>query len=35
MRRIALAWLPGLFGVLQTLETQNSPQRHSLSLRGQ
>jgi hypothetical protein len=29
------AWLPGFFGVLQTLVMQNSPQRHSSSLYGQ
>jgi hypothetical protein len=29
------AWFPGFFGVLQMLVMQNSPQRHSSSLKGQ
>ena len=31
-RRIARAWLPGFFGVLQMQAMQNSPQRQPLSL---
>lgn len=31
-RRIARAWLPGFFGLLQMQAMQNSPQRQPLSL---